>query len=46
MATSKQSQAAAAAASRVRKKSKNNVSDGVAHIRASFNNAIITTTDR
>ena len=46
MATSKQSQAAAAATSRVRKKSKKNVSDGFAHIHASFNNTIITITDR
>ena len=46
MATSKQQQAAAAAASRVRKKAKKNVSDGLAHIHASFNNTIITITDR
>ena len=46
MATSKQQQAAAAAASRVRKKAKKNVSDGFAHIHASFNNTIITITDR
>lgn len=31
---------------RVRKKSKKNVSDGIAHIHASFNNTIITITDR
>lgn len=46
MATKSQSQAAAAAASRVRKKAKKNVSDGIAHIHASFNNTIITITDR
>lgn len=33
-------------ASRVRKKVKKNVSDGIAHVHASFNNTIITTTDR
>jgi len=36
----------AKAASRTRKKSKINVSDAVAHIHASFNNTIITITDR
>jgi small subunit ribosomal protein S11 len=36
----------AAAASRARKKSKKNVSDGIAHVHASFNNTIITITDR
>ena len=46
MATKAQSAAAAAAASRIRKKSKKNVSDGVAHGHASFNNTIITITDR
>ncbi|MEN9314092.1 MAG: hypothetical protein RIS35_485 [Pseudomonadota bacterium] len=46
MATSKQSAAAAAAASRARKKSRKNVSDGIAHVHASFNNTIITITDR
>ncbi len=46
MATKSQSSAAAAAASRARKKSKKNVSDGIAHIHASFNNTIITITDR
>ena len=46
MATRAQSSAAAAAASRVRKKAKKNVSDGVAHVHASFNNTIITITDR
>jgi small subunit ribosomal protein S11 len=35
-----------AAAQRVRKKVKKNVSDGIAHIHASFNNTIITITDR
>ncbi len=46
MATKSQSAAAAAAASRARKKSRKNVSDGIAHIHASFNNTIITITDR
>jgi len=35
-----------AAAARVRKKAKKNVAEGVAHIHASFNNTIITITDR
>jgi small subunit ribosomal protein S11 len=35
-----------AAAARVRKKVKKSVSEGVAHIHASFNNTIITITDR
>ena len=35
-----------AAASRVRKKVKKNVAEGIAHIHASFNNTIITITDR
>jgi small subunit ribosomal protein S11 len=46
MATKSQSSQAAAAASRARKKAKKNVSDGIAHIHASFNNTIITITDR
>jgi len=46
MATSKQSAAQAAAASRARKKARKNVSDGIAHVHASFNNTIITITDR
>jgi len=33
-------------AQRVRKKVRKNVSDGIAHIHASFNNTIITITDR
>jgi small subunit ribosomal protein S11 len=37
---------AQAAASRVRKKAKKNVADGVVHVHASFNNTIITITDR
>ncbi|MBW0454710.1 MAG: 30S ribosomal protein S11 [Candidatus Kinetoplastibacterium crithidii] len=32
--------------SRIRKKIKKNVSDGIAHIHASFNNTIVTITDR
>jgi small subunit ribosomal protein S11 len=35
-----------AAAQRARKKIKKNVSDGIAHVHASFNNTIITITDR
>ena len=38
--------AQAAASARVRKKVRKNVSDGIAHIHASFNNTIITITDR
>jgi len=34
------------AATRVRKKVKKNVSEGIAHIHASFNNTIVTITDR
>ena len=37
---------ATAGASRTRKKIKKNVSDGIAHVHASFNNTIITITDR
>jgi small subunit ribosomal protein S11 len=37
---------AAASATKARKKSKRQVSDGVAHIHASFNNTIVTITDR
>lgn len=36
----------AAAAARVRKKVKKNVSEGIAHVLASFNNTIVTITDR
>jgi len=46
MATKAQSAAQAAAASRLRKKARKNVSDGIAHVHASFNNTIITITDR
>jgi len=46
MATKNQAAAQAAAATRTRKKAKKNVSDGIAHIHASFNNTIITITDR
>ena len=35
-----------AAAARARKKVKKNVADGIAHVHASFNNTIITITDR
>lgn len=37
---------ASAANARARKKVRKNVSDGIAHIHASFNNTIITITDR
>ena len=36
----------AKAATRIRKKIKKDVSDGIAHIHASFNNTIVTITDR
>ncbi|MFP5405815.1 MAG: 30S ribosomal protein S11 [Gammaproteobacteria bacterium] len=45
MATRSQSSQAAASA-RLRKKSRKNVTDGIAHVHASFNNTIITITDR
>ena len=35
-----------AAAQRARKKIKKNVAEGIAHVHASFNNTIITITDR
>lgn len=38
--------ASGSSASRVRKKVRKSVSDGVAHVHASFNNTIITITDR
>ncbi len=38
--------AGTATASRARKKVKKNVSDGIVHIHASFNNTIVTITDR
>ena len=37
---------ASSAGNRVRKKVRKNVSDGIAHVHASFNNTIITITDR
>ena len=39
-------QTASTAGARVRKKVKKNVSDGILHVHASFNNTIITVTDR
>ena len=45
MATNKQQQTNTAS-TRVRKKVKKNVAEGIAHIHASFNNTIITITDR
>ena len=44
--TRQQAQQQSAAAQRVRKKAKKNVAEGIAHIHASFNNTIITITDR
>ena len=41
-----QQKSAAAASQRARKKVKKNVADGIAHVHASFNNTIITITDR
>jgi len=38
--------ASSSGAARVRKKVKKNVADGIAHVHASFNNTIITVTDR
>jgi len=48
MAEQKQTAAAAAApaAGKARKKAKKHVTDGIAHVHASFNNTIITITDR
>ena len=34
------------ASQRVRKKDRKNIADGIAHVHASFNNTIITITDR
>jgi len=34
------------ASARVRKKVRKNIADGIAHVHASFNNTIITITDR
>ena len=45
MATKPQQQNQAAS-TRVRKKVKKNVAEGIAHIHASFNNTVITITDR
>ncbi|MGD9841794.1 MAG: 30S ribosomal protein S11 [Steroidobacteraceae bacterium] len=45
MADNKQ-QAGGAGAGKTRKKVKKNVTDGIAHVHASFNNTIITITDR
>jgi small subunit ribosomal protein S11 len=39
-------QSASAASARARKKVKKNVSDGIVHVHASFNNTIVTITDR
>src|SRR5207237_9914047 len=44
--SSDMAKATAPAAVRVRKKVKKNVAEGIAHIHASFNNTIVTITDR
>jgi small subunit ribosomal protein S11 len=44
--TQQQKAQQASAAARVRKKVKKNVSEGIAHVQASFNNTIVTITDR
>ena len=41
-----QANATAAAGNKVRKKVKKHVTDGIAHVHASFNNTIVTITDR
>ena len=46
MASRNQGQQQQAGGQRVRKKVKKNVAEGIAHIHASFNNTIITITDR
>jgi len=46
MAEQKQQAASAAGANKGRKKVKKHVTDGVAHVHASFNNTIVTITDR
>ena len=46
MAKAQQQTTANTSAQRARKKVKKNVADGIAHVHASFNNTIITITDR
>jgi small subunit ribosomal protein S11 len=46
MAEQKQSGSATATSGKARKKAKRQVSDGIAHVHASFNNTIVTITDR
>ena len=46
MADQKQQASAAAGTTKGRKKVKKHVTDGIAHVHASFNNTIITITDR
>ncbi len=46
MAVTKAKQTSKSASGRVRKKSKKVITDGVAHIHASFNNTIVTISDR
>ncbi|MDX1546985.1 MAG: 30S ribosomal protein S11, partial [Rhodothermales bacterium] len=44
--TPSQQQLQQTASARARKKAKKNVAEGIAHIHASFNNTIVTITDR
>jgi len=44
--TAQRAQQQSSAASRTRKKVKKNVAEGIAHVHASFNNTIVTITDR
>jgi small subunit ribosomal protein S11 len=46
MADQQTSQGAAAPAAKTKKKAKRSVAEGIAHIHASFNNTIVTITDR
>ena len=46
MATRNPSQQQTQQAARARKKVKKNVAEGIAHVHASFNNTIVTITDR
>ena len=46
MSDDKKAQGAASSAAKARKKSKRQVTDAIAHVHASFNNTIITITDR
>jgi small subunit ribosomal protein S11 len=46
MSDDKKPQGAASSAAKARKKSKRQVTDAIAHVHASFNNTIVTITDR